>query len=72
MFAVNVVHAIALAKLFNRAGVPAEFVVSDVRDLVTGVTVSREDNERMLESYRQGKTKVLVRTCEKIIVTAIA
>ena len=60
VFAVNVVHAIALAKLFNRAGVPAEFVVSDVRDLVTGVTVSREDNERKLESYRQGKTKVLV------------
>ena len=60
VFAVNVVHAIALAKLFTRAGIPAEFIVSDVRDLVTGVTISREDNERKLESYRQGKTKVLV------------
>ena len=60
VFAVNVVHAIALAKLFNRAGIPAEFIVSDVRDLVTGVTISREENEQKLESYRQGKTKVLV------------
>ena len=60
VFAVNVVHAIALAKLFNKAGIPAEFIVSDVRDMVTGVTISREDNERKLESYRKGKTKVLV------------
>ena len=60
VFAVNVVHAIALSKLFNRAGIPAEFIVSDVKDMVTGVTISREDNERKLESYRKGDTKVLV------------
>ena len=60
VFAVNVVHAITLCKLFNRAGIPAEFVVSDVKDMITGVTLSREDNERKLESYRKGKTKVLV------------
>ncbi len=60
VFAVNVVHAIALCKLFNRAGISAEFIVSDVKDMVTGVTVSREDNERKLESYRNGDTKVLV------------
>lgn len=60
VFAVNVVHAIALSKLFNRAGIPADYIVSDVKDLVTGVTVSREDNERKLEAYRTGKTKVLV------------
>ena len=60
VFAVNVVHAITLSKLFNKAGIPAEYVVSDVKDLVTGATISREDNERKLESYRKGKTKVLV------------
>ena len=60
VFAVNVVHAISLCKLFNRAGISAEFIVSDVKDMVTGVTISREDNERKLESYRNGDTKVLV------------
>ena len=60
VFAVNVVHAISLSKLFNRAGISAEYIVSDVRDMVTGVTISREDNEKKLESYRNGKTKVLV------------
>ena len=60
VFAVNVVHAISLSKLFNRAGIPAEFIVSDVKDRATGVTISREDNERKLESYRRGDTKVLV------------
>lgn len=38
VFAVNVVHAISLSKLFNRAGIPAEFIVSDVKDRATGVT----------------------------------
>lgn len=60
VFAVNIVHAIALSKLFNKAGIPSEFVVSDVRDIVTGVTISREENERKLESYRNGDVKVLV------------
>ena len=60
VFAVNVVHAISLCKLFNRAGISAEYIVSDVKDMVTGITISREDNERKLESYRTGDTKVLV------------
>ncbi len=60
VFAVNVVHAIALAKLFNKAKIPADFIVSDIRDMTTGVTVSREDNERKLEEYRKGKLQVLV------------
>ncbi len=60
VFAVNVVHAITLAKLFNKAGVKAEFVVSDVKDMVTGVRISSKDNEKKLESYRNGDTKVLI------------
>ena len=60
VFAVNVVHAIALAKLFNRAGIPADYIVSDVKDMVTGVRISREDNERKLDAYRNGDLKVLV------------
>lgn len=60
VFAVNVVHAITLAKLFNKSGIKAEFIVSDVKDMVTGVTISSKDNERKLESYRNGDTKVLI------------
>ncbi len=60
VFAVNVVHAIALSKLFNKAGIPAEYIVSDVKDAMTGVSLSRKDNERKLEKYRNGEVKVLV------------
>lgn len=59
VFAVNKIHAITLSKLFNDAGIPSEYVVSDIRDIGTGVTISREDNQRKLEAYRQGKVKVL-------------
>lgn len=60
VFAVNVIHAIQLSALFNKAGIKSDFVVSDIRDGVTGVTVSREDNERKLEAYRKGELQVLV------------
>lgn len=60
VFAINVIHAIHLSALFNKAGIRSEFIVSDVRDSVTGVRISREDNERKLEEYRSGKVQVLV------------
>lgn len=60
LFAVNVVHAIQLTSLFKKAGITADFVVSSVKDAITGVTISREDNERKLEDYRNGKLQVLI------------
>lgn len=60
VFAINVTNAIALARLFNDAGIRAEFVVSDIKDMATGITISAEDNERKIESYRKGETKVLI------------
>lgn len=60
LFAVNVVHAIQLTSLFKKAGIKADFVVSSVKDTITGVTISREDNERKLEDYRNGKLQVLI------------
>lgn len=60
VFAINVVHAIHLNALFHEAGIHSEFIVSDVRDSVTGVRISREDNERKIEAYRAGKVQVLV------------
>ena len=60
VFVINVVHAIHLSALFNKEGIKSEFIVSDVKDSVTGVRISKEDNERKLEEYREGKVKVLV------------
>lgn len=60
LFAVNVVHAIQLTSLFKKAGIKADFIVSSVKDAITGVTISREDNERKLEDYRNGKLQVLI------------
>lgn len=65
VFAVNVVHAIELAALFNK-GISreedkiADFIVSDIKDRITGVTVSRKENDEKIEKYRQGKLKVLI------------
>ena len=60
LFAVNVVHAIQLTTLFKKAGIKADFIVSSVKDSITGITISREDNERKLDDYRNGKLQVLI------------
>ncbi len=60
MFAVNVTHAITLCVLFKKAGIRAEYIVSDIKDLITGVRISREDNERKIEAYRSGSVQVLI------------
>lgn len=60
VFALNIPHAIALTALFNTYGIKAGYVVSSTRDMVTGVTVSREDNNRVYKSYRKGELQVLV------------
>lgn len=60
VFAVNIVHAIQLTTLFKKEGINAAYIVSNIKDIVTGVTVSGKDNEKNLEDYRSGKIKVLV------------
>lgn len=57
---VNIDHAIALNALFRKEGIASDYVVSSVRDSVTGVSVSREENERKLQAYREGKLQVLI------------
>lgn len=60
VFALNVAHAITLSALFNQYGIKAGYVVSSVKDAVTGVTRSREDNAAVYEAYRKGDLQVLV------------
>lgn len=60
VFAVNVDHAIALNALFRKEGIASDYVVSSIRDMATGVTISREDNARKEQAYRDGKLQVLI------------
>ena len=60
VFAVNRIHAESLVTYFKKRNIAADFIVSDVKAMVTGVNISREDNERKLEDYRKGKLQVLV------------
>lgn len=60
VFAVSVNHAIALSALFNKAGIRAAYVVSNIKDATTGVRISQEDNNRNREEYRAGNLQVLI------------
>ncbi|MFC2316536.1 MAG: DEAD/DEAH box helicase, partial [Selenomonas massiliensis] len=60
VFAVSIDHAIALARLFNKAGIRAEYIVSSIKDMGTGATISAKENDRKLEAFRAGDVRVLV------------
>lgn len=60
IFAVNINHAIALNKLFSKAGISSEYIVSDIRDSITGVTISSKENEMKIDRYRNGDVDVLI------------
>lgn len=60
VFTVSIAHAIALAALFKKENINADYVVSATRDSGTGATIGHQENERKLEAYREGKLQVLV------------
>ena len=60
LFAVNVGHAIQLKTVFKKAGIEADYVVSSIKDMGTGVNRSPKDNELVLEKYRNGNLQVLI------------
>ncbi len=64
VFAVGKIHAIELNKLFNKKGskygIKSEFIVSDIRDQATGITISNKENEEKIERYRKGEVQVLI------------
>lgn len=60
VFAINKIHAIHLCALFNKEGIKAEYIISDVKDLVTGATRSRAENDENIERFRSGEVEVLV------------
>lgn len=64
VFALNKNHAITLNALFNekgkKYGIKSEFIISEVQDMITGITISNADNERKIEAYRHGEIQVLI------------
>lgn len=60
VFAVNVMHAIQLTALFKKAGIKADYIVSSIKDSVTGVTISSQENEQKIADYRDGLLQVLI------------
>jgi superfamily II DNA or RNA helicase len=60
VFAINVSNAIALNALFRKAGIKSDYVLSSIKDLATGVTISSEDNKKKIGQFRSGKLEVLI------------
>lgn len=60
VFAVNITHAIALNTLFKKADIHSDYIVSDIRDSVTGIRISGEDNKKKIAAYNKKKLQVLI------------
>ena len=60
IFTVSIAHAIALAALFKKENIKADYIVSTVRNMGTGATISSRENEKKLDLYRNGKLQVLI------------
>lgn len=60
VFAVDVQHAIELNALFSARGVKSDYVVSSLRDMITGINRSKEENERVIAAYRNKELDVLI------------
>lgn len=55
VFALNVDMAIALNAVFKAHGIKSDYVVSDVRDALTGVTVSSKENIEKIKKFREAQ-----------------
>lgn len=64
VFALNQNHAIALNALFNeqgkKYGIKSDYIISSVRDMITDATISTEENNKKIESYRNNEIQVLI------------
>lgn len=60
VFAINVDMAIALNALFRERGIRSDYVISNLRDIATGVSRSAEKNAAIIQQFRNGELDVLV------------
>jgi superfamily II DNA or RNA helicase len=60
VFALNIDNAIALNAMFKKQGVKSDFVISTVKDQVTGVAISSKENKEKIAKFRKGEIEVLI------------
>ncbi|MEH2198107.1 DEAD/DEAH box helicase family protein [Nostoc sp.] len=60
VFAIDVIHAVALNKVFKDKGINSDFIVAAVKDLATGATVATKDNKEKIQKFRNGELEVLI------------
>lgn len=60
IFAIDVLHAIELNKLFKIANINSDFVVAQVVDEKTGAKVSLAENSNKIKQFRNGELEVLI------------
>ena len=60
VFALTITHAIQLKAIFEKNNIPCDYVVSAIKDMSTGVTISNEENAEKIKAFKDGKLKVLV------------
>ena len=60
VFAIDVQHAIVLNELFKERGVKSDYIVSSKIDTGVGVNRAAEDNDRIVEEYRNKELDVLI------------
>lgn len=61
VFALNVDNAIALNALFREKGIKSDYVISNVKDAITGVTTNfTKENKEKIQKFRDGKLEMLI------------
>lgn len=60
IFALNIDNAIALNRLFREKEIACDYVVSAIRDEITGITISAKDNKNKIDKFRKGELKILI------------
>lgn len=60
VFAVNIDHALVLNALFNENNIKSDYVVSSIKDIHSGVSISNEENTKKIQDFKDGKLEVLI------------
>ncbi|WP_414577631.1 DEAD/DEAH box helicase family protein [Anabaena sp. CCY 9402-a] len=60
IFAIDVIHAIALNKLFRDEGINSDYVVAAVKDANTGASIDVKNNKEKIQKFRNGELEVLI------------
>ena len=60
IFAVNQKHAIALKSIFEKHGIKAEYVISGIKTEGTQVSISNEEKDRIISSFKNGDLDILI------------